>query len=406
MAVVLRFSERFTSMYEGQTVGVVIPAYNEAGFVGEVIETLPAIVDRAYVVDDCSTDDTWSEIEAAATRVTAATELSGTAESAAAPESVGAAEPAGTAESVGTAESAGAAGMVETAAERGVSGQAAVSTAETATLHPDGGLDGPPIVTVRHERNRGVGGAIKTGYRLAREDELDVVAVMNGDGQMDPTLLERIVDPVVQGHAAYAKGNRLDNPDDRAGMPSWRLFGNGVLTYLTKLVSGYWGMSDPQNGYTAISREALDAIDVDRLYEGYGFCNDVLVHLNVNGFRVEDVPMPARYGDEQSHIRYSRFVPSLSWLLLRRGLWRYRMQYAEAGPRRPYVLLLAGGLGGAVGLATLGLAALTVGIGSAQAALSILTALLGGLFVTLAVTLDRLHSRTVDTDRYEPVGGD
>ncbi|MFC3960237.1 glycosyltransferase family 2 protein [Halovivax cerinus] len=372
-------------MYEGQTVGVVIPAYNEAGFVGEVIETLPEIVDRAYVVDDRSTDDTWSEIEAAAMRVNAAAGVDGTVDA------------------MGEASDGVPRGRVQ-------GGDQVESTSEVATdssLHADGGeLVTPRIVTVRHSRNRGVGGAIKTGYALARENGLDVVAVMNGDGQMDPSLLQRIVDPVVRGRAAYAKGNRLASADDRAGMPPWRLFGNAVLTYITKLVSGYWGMSDPQNGYTAISRDALEAIELDRLYEGYGFCNDVLVHLNVEGFRVEDVPMPARYGDEQSHIRYSRFVPSLSWLLLRRGLWRYRMQSVGSGPRQPYLLLLAGVLGGTVGLAALGVAALTVGVGSAEAALSLLAVLLGGLFVAVAVTVDRLHGRSPDTDGYEPAGGD
>ncbi len=276
-------------MYEDATVAVVIPAYNEAGFVGDVIETVPGFVDRVYVVDDCSTDGSWEEIRET---------LDGLE---------GSERPGGRLRPV--ADGAGPAWRDRIVARDARSG----------TALPD-----QRVVALRHRENTGVGGAIKTGYRNAVADDagVDVVAVMNGDGQMDPAILRRIIDPVVSGDAHYAKGNRLRHTEYRRDMSGWRTFGNVLLTGLTRVASGYWRMTDPQNGYTAISRTALDRVDFESLYDDYGFCNHLLVRLNRQGLRIADVPMRAVYGDETSHIRYGSFVPALSLLLLRSYLGR------------------------------------------------------------------------------------
>jgi hypothetical protein len=145
---------------------------------------------------------------------------------------------------------------------------------------------------------------------------------MNGDGQMDLSQMTKLLDPIVEGEADYAKGNRLLSRDHREAMSRWRLFGNALLTYLTKVASGYWRMMDPQNGYTAISKEALDRVDLDTLYDDYGFCNHLLVRLNKQGLRIADVSMHAVFGDETSNIRYGKFIPTLSLLLLQSYLGR------------------------------------------------------------------------------------
>ncbi|XVH33576.1 glycosyltransferase family 2 protein (plasmid) [Haloferacaceae archaeon DSL9] len=278
-------------MYKDNTIAVVIPAYNEAGFVGRVIETIPAFVDRIYVIDDCSTDETWDEITAVADRL----------------------EPA-------TLTSNG-----ETAFDR-------------------------RVVPIRHETNRGVGGAIKTGYLRARKDRVDVTAVMGGDGQMDPTVFERIIDPIAEGRADYVKGNRLLFDDHHAQMPRFRYVGNTILTMLTKIASGYWRVGDPQMGYTAISLRALREGDIDEMYEFYGYCNDLLVRLNVNGLRVVDVPAPLNYGDEISHIKYSTYIPRVSLMLLRTFLWRLWSNRTSARGMTSLVLYLAGALGVVAGI--------------------------------------------------------
>ncbi len=185
----------------------------------------------------------------------------------------------------------------------------------------------PRFVYIRHEVNKGVGAGIISGYKRAMEDEMDIVAVMAGDNQMDPDQLPSLLDPIVEGKADYTKGNRLLNSEFRKGMSKWRTLGNSILTFLTKVGSGYWHITDPQNGYTAISKKGLERVDPGTIYPWYGYCNDLLVRLNVYSLGVQDVIMPARYGEEKSKIRYGKYIPKVSWLLLKDFFWRLKMKY-------------------------------------------------------------------------------
>jgi glycosyltransferase involved in cell wall biosynthesis len=240
--------------YRDRTIGVVVPAYNEALLIGETLSSIPAFVSKIYVVDDCSKDTTWALIKEYA-------------------------------------------------------------------------KSDPRIVPIHHEQNKGVGASIITGYKKALEDGIDIAAVMAGDNQMDPSFLPNLLDPIVDGKCDYTMGNRLISPEYRKGMSNWRFFGNSVLTLLTKMASGCWQMMDPQNGYTAISRRALERINLDDVYPRYGYCNDLLVKLNVWGFRVVNVPHPARYGREKSGIKYSTYILRVSRLLLKDFFWRLKMKY-------------------------------------------------------------------------------
>ena len=194
------------------------------------------------------------------------------------------------------------------------------------------GICSPRIRLIQHKRNVGVGAAILTGYNRAFKDGSDIVAVMAGDNQMDPSQLSRLFDPLIDGHADYSKGNRLAMLAGANGMSGWRRFGNTVLSILTKIASGYWHISDSQNGYTAISRFAFKAIENEPLYDGYGYCNDILIKLSAHGTRVVDVHMPARYGEEVSKIRYGRYIVKVSNLLLKGFIWRNRRRVKEGMP--------------------------------------------------------------------------
>ena len=181
----------------------------------------------------------------------------------------------------------------------------------------------PRVELVRHERNRGVGAAIVTGYRRAREEEVDVTCVMAADGQMDPDDLETLAHAVASGECHYAKANRLFTGQAWNLIPKTRYLGNAMLSFLTKIASGYWHVADSQSGYTAIDLESLRMLDLDRLYERYGFPNDLLVHLNVWNRRVRDYPSRPIYGvGERSGIRLWKVVPTISWLLFKGFFWR------------------------------------------------------------------------------------
>ena len=184
------------------------------------------------------------------------------------------------------------------------------------------------VEVISHERNQGVGAAILTGYRRALAAGIDVTCVMAGDNQMDPADLEAIAGPVARGEADYAKANRLFTGWAWELIPHTRYLGNAVLSLLTKIASGYWHVADSQSGYTAVARETLELLDLDRIYERYGFPNDMLVHLNVINARVRDVPSRPVYGiGESSGIRLRRVVPSISWLLTKAFFWRMREKY-------------------------------------------------------------------------------
>ncbi len=271
-------------MYQGKTVAVVVPAYDEERLVAATVAGIPAFVDRIIVVDDASRD--------------------------------------------ATAERAAAAD--------------------------------PRVEVVRHERNSGVGAAIVTGYKRARDEAVDVTCVMAADNQMDPADLETLVRAVAAGECEYAKANRLFTGQAWELIPRTRYVGNAILSFLTKIASGYWHVADSQSGYTAIDLESLRLLDLDRLYARYGFPNDLLVHLNVWNRRVRDYPSRPIYGvGEQSGIRLRKVVPTISWLLVKGFFWRLREKYVIRD-FHPLVLfyllgLLLSGAGFALGVLEVGL---------------------------------------------------
>lgn len=180
-------------------------------------------------------------------------------------------------------------------------------TAEEVRRVADGGR-APRLELSQHVQNRGAGAAIATGYRRARGDGVDLAVTMDADGQMNAAWMDELLDPLVDGEGDFAKGDRLATEAHRDEMPPVRLTGNLVLTELTRFASGYSGVSDPQNGYTAITGEALAALDLDRLPDTHAYCNDLLVQLAELDAEVVDVPMPAIYGEESSSINFARFV--------------------------------------------------------------------------------------------------
>lgn len=176
---------------------------------------------------------------------------------------------------------------------------------------------------LRNDKRLGVGGAIMIGHAEAKRLGADVDVVMAGDGQMDPKELPRLLKAIEEG-ADYAKGNRFLLPSHVKGMPTNRIIGNRFLSLMMKPVSGYWHISDPQNGYTALRTSMLDKIQAWHIWKGYFFENDMLVHLKVANARVCDVPIPARYEDEESGVRIRSFLPLMLMLLTHRLFWRLR----------------------------------------------------------------------------------
>lgn len=164
------------------------------------------------------------------------------------------------------------------------------------------------VTVIRHEQNQGVGGAVITGYRAAIDDGMDIIVKVDGDGQMDPSLIPDFVAPIAAGVADYTKGNRFFDLETVRAMPRMRLFGNAALSFLTKLSSGYWDLFDPTNGYTAIHRDVAQHLSLDKISRRYFFETDMLFRLNILRAVVVDIPMNAKYGNETSNLRISRII--------------------------------------------------------------------------------------------------
>ena len=201
----------------------------------------------------------------------------------------------------------------------------------------------PRVRVLRHDKNLGVGGAVVTGYRAALADGAEIVVKIDGDGQMDPAQISRLVAPIAMGAADYTKGNRFYDYALLQQMPRARLLGNALLSLVNKISSGYWNVMDPTNGYTAIHRIALAALPLGRIDRGYFFESDMLFRLYTVRAVVRDVPLAARYADEKSNLRIARvlcdFPLKYVAATLKRVLYAYFLRDFNAG-----TLQLASGL--------------------------------------------------------------
>ncbi len=190
------------------------------------------------------------------------------------------------------------------------------------STHPD------RVVLLQHEVNQGVGSTIVTGYKWCRDQKMVATAVMAGDAQMDPNDLPSLLDPVVEGIVDYSKGNRLISGEAWRKIPRSRYLGNAMLSFLTKIASGYWNIADSQAGYTVANLKVLQTIDLDSIYKRYGMPNDMLVRLNIYNFRVCDVETKPIYGiGEKSGIKPIRMIPKLAWQLSKFFLYRMIQKY-------------------------------------------------------------------------------
>ena len=164
------------------------------------------------------------------------------------------------------------------------------------------------VVVLRNPHNLGVGGAVLTGIVPQLNAGAKVIVKIDGDGQMDPRLISVFIAPILAGEADYTKGNRFFDLEGIRDMPKIRLFGNAVLSFMTKLSSGYWNLFDPTNGYTAIHADVARHLPFEKISRRYFFETDMLFRLNTLRAVVVDVPMDARYGDEVSSLKISKIL--------------------------------------------------------------------------------------------------
>ena len=289
-------------MLNEKSIAVVVPCFNEAQQIGRVLATLPEFVDLVIVVNDASTDTTAQVVQA----FMAADRMSFTP-------------------------------LVRRVRQPGTGVYARAENlalemereAEQRFIPCTEALCGTSrVVLLNHGCNGGKGAAVATGFKFAREHGADCTAIMDGDGQMDPVELDRLCRPVVTGRADYCKGNRFKHRAAHRAIPRVRHVGNAGLSMLTKIATGYWRVSDAQTGFVAISREALESLELHALYPRYGVYNDLLQKMNIANFTITEVPITPHYAvGEQSKLNIPRVAPRIAGLLLRLFLQRLFKKY-------------------------------------------------------------------------------
>lgn len=289
-------------MLNNKTIAVVVPAYNEESQISEVIETMPKFVDRIIIINDSSTDKTQGIIKDLITKD----------------------------KNNYFNEKIGEKRIIANKYNEAEVWLNQQNRDEIKHFVPSVVYNSKPkndrIILIDNLKNGGVGAGIARGYKWCKDNEIDCIAVMAGDGQMDPSELEKICLPVINDNVDYVKGNRLIHRSARYIIPKKRYVGNSILSIMTKIASGYWRISDTQTGYTAISLDALKAIDIHKIYRKYGMPNDLLVKLNIASCCIREVPIKPIYRvGEQSKMKIRKVIPGIAWLLFRsffHRLWR------------------------------------------------------------------------------------
>lgn len=291
-------------MLDNKKIAVVVPAYNEAKQIGIVIETMPDFVDRIVIVDDNSNDGMSSVVLDYIQKDTSK-------------KSSFPYFPDNVKENLFNRS--------EIFMQNKMVSDIGLYT-PSVILNTNEETD--RIILIQNKKNAGVGGGIARGYKWCLDHGIHVVAVMAGDGQMDPDELYDICKPVVDGEADYTKGNRLRHPSSWYTIPKVRFFGNSILSILTKIASGYWKVSDTQTGYTAISLDALKSIQIHKIYPSYGMPNDIMVRLNTESKSLKEVTIKPVYDvGEKSKMKIFKVIPRVSFLLFKLFFYRLFRKY-------------------------------------------------------------------------------
>jgi glycosyltransferase involved in cell wall biosynthesis len=291
-------------MLNNKTIAVVVPCYNEESQIGMVIESMPEFVDRIIIINDCSKDNTANVVmnyiqNDKSPKIEIKSKFTN---------------------------------IEQTKYNKADLVIINLQQKENDYYPKTNILNSSPetdrIILINHLVNSGKGAGIVSGYKWAKDYNIDCIASMDGDGQMDPGELESICSPIVFEGIDYVKGNRLIHRSAWLVIPKVRYLGNSILSMLTKVASGYWHVSDTQTGYAAISNSALNAIRIYDIYSSYGYPNDMLVKLNIAFCTLREVEIKPVYDvGEQSKMRIFNVIPRISWLLFRSFFKRLWFKY-------------------------------------------------------------------------------
>lgn len=292
-------------MLHNKTVAVVIPCYNEETQIVKLLESMPDFVDRMIVINDCSTDKTAEVVQ---TYIDTLEKSSITTRPFTRDD------------------------IENTGFHKATLTEFEIKEEQKKFLVPSEVYNKDPenerVILINHLKNGKKGAAVATAFSWCRDRKIDCVAIMDGDGQMDPAELEDICSPITKDGVDYTKGNRLIHKSAYLIIPKIRYLGNSALSLMTKIASGYWRISDTQTGYVAMSFKALDSLQIHKLYNDYGIPNDLLVKMNIAYCTIKEIEIKPVYDvGEQSKMKIHKVIPKMSYLLFRLFFYRLWKKY-------------------------------------------------------------------------------
>jgi len=295
-------------MINGKMIAVVVPCYNEESQIGMVIETMPDFVDRIVVVNDYSKDKMNAVVKSYWNK----------------PENNTTIKLKDLTSQEFQKDKYNYKHADFLVFNQNIEEKKRFIPKKVSNLKPNS----ERIILINHLKNGGVGASISTGYKWCKDMGIDCTAVMAGDGQMDPSELEKLCNPILVDGVDYVKGNRLKHPSAWIAIPKVRFIGNSALSVMNKLASGYWRISDTQTGYTAISLNALNSLRLYKIYPRYGMPNDLLVKLNIADCTLREIVIKPVYNiGEQSKMKIFKVIPKISFLLLKLFFKRLWIKY-------------------------------------------------------------------------------
>jgi glycosyltransferase involved in cell wall biosynthesis len=281
-------------MINNKKICVVVPAFNEEQQITKVIRNMPEFVDRIVIVDDNSKDGTFMAVQSIILSNEYPKHANVRSE-----------------DKPNDNSMYGEADRILINLDKKELRKLPESTIFNQTPEID------RVILIKFNKNSGNGKAIARGLKWAKDNNMDIISVMDGDGQMDPGELIKIINPVAKAEADYVKGNRFMHKSSWYLIPKIRFIGNSVLSILTKIASGYWKVSDTQTGYIAMSNKAVNMINLHEIYRSFGWPNDLLVKMNMANIKLKEVEIKPVYNiGEKSKMKLYKIIPRISFLLL------------------------------------------------------------------------------------------
>lgn len=201
------------------------------------------------------------------------------------------------------------------------------------------------LVVLFNPENQGYGGNQKIGYQYAIENKFDVVALLHGDGQYAPEVLEEMILPVVRGEADAVFGSRMARSRDAlaGGMPLYKFVGNRILTFIQNRLLGS-RLTEFHSGYRAYSVRALSNIPFQFNTNDFHFDTEIIIQLMLGGHRILEIPIPTYYGDEICYVNGLRYAKDVIAATIGVRFHQmdllYRRQYDVKRPEHKYELKL------------------------------------------------------------------